>query len=132
MKSAYVNYLAILILILLMGIGALNLFLFLRPEQQQPVLKFNDVRGMAVEHEGLLYTLNFDQQNGVVKALNAPQESKAPLPVSFTRLVIYRFGHADKIYTAEELSRNVPLINILSNSYDINAKTPSYSEHHSH
>lgn len=116
-KSAWINYLAILLLIIVAGIFALNLLLLLRPEKTQPVLNYNDVRGMAVEHDGVLYTLNFEQQNGVVKALNHPEESKAPLPVSFTRLVVYRFGQDDLIYASKELDRNVPLINILSTAY---------------
>lgn len=132
MKSAWVNYLAVFLLLLIAGIGALNLFLLLRPEKTQRVLKTNDVRGMAVEHDGLLYTLNFSQQNGVVSALNQSVESKAPLPTAFTRLVVYRFNQNDLIFSAEELSRNVPLLNILSTAYDTHVETAPHPKYHSH
>lgn len=59
----------------------------------QAVLSYNGVRGMAIESDGVLYTLNFEQQNSVVTALNknekVPQlETCAP---SMDKLIIYRF-----------------------------------------
>jgi hypothetical protein len=59
----------------------------------QSVLAYNEVRGMAVESEGVLYTLNFEQQNRVVAALNRKEkipnlETCAP---SMDKLIIYRF-----------------------------------------
>jgi hypothetical protein len=62
----------------------------------QSILSYNDVRGMAVESQGLLYTLNFDQQNRVVAAINNGE----PLPAmdicapSMDKLVLYRFNVA--------------------------------------
>lgn len=132
MRSAFLNYLAIFLLLLIMGIGALNIFLLLRPEKGEKVLQTQVVRGMAVEYDSLLYTLNFAQQNGVIKALNEPVESKASLPTPFTRLVIYRFNQDDLIFTAQELSRNVPLLNILSTAYDTHAQTTSHPKYYSH
>lgn len=63
----------------------------------------NDVRGMAIEHNGLLYTLNFDQQNSLLDLLNqaTPINSKgAQLETSstkpnFEKIVIYRFNAPD-------------------------------------
>jgi hypothetical protein len=63
----------------------------------------NDVRGMAIEHNNLLYTLNFEQQNAVLQILNqsvpiGPQISpkeESPLKPAFERLVIYRFQAPD-------------------------------------
>jgi len=65
----------------------------------------NDVRGVAVEHSGKLYTLNFTQQNELVEILNrlipvgkdivekrkvdAPQESQV------SKIIIYRFNAPD-------------------------------------
>lgn len=64
----------------------------------------NDVRGMAVEHKGKLFTLNFQQQNELVDIFNRsiPIEKKAidgrttsgPSP-EVTKIVIYRFGASD-------------------------------------
>lgn len=65
----------------------------------QSVLAYNDVRGMAIESDGLLYTLNFEQQNRVVAALNRKEgipniETCAP---SMDKLVIYRFNAPDRV-----------------------------------
>ncbi len=60
-----------------------------------------DVRGMAVEHKGALYTLNFDQQNRVLPYLNeAIPVSKTNFQeinetLSFSKLVIYTFKGPD-------------------------------------
>lgn len=131
MKSTWITYLAVLTLLILMGVVALNLFLFLRPPKQQPVIESNDVRGMAVKHGGLLYTLNFAKQNGIVQALNEPRESKAPLKADFTRLIIYRFTEKELIYSVDELARNVPLLNILSTAYDTYAETAANPKYYS-
>lgn len=132
MKSSWINYLAILTLFILVGVVAINLTLLMRPPKKEPVIDYNDVRGMAIEKDGFLYTLNFKQQNGVVKALNHPEKSKAPLPVSFTRLIIYRFNAPELVYTAHELAQNVPLINLLDNTYDTYAETATDPEYYSH
>lgn len=61
----------------------------------------NAVRGMAIEHQGVLYTLNFEQQNELVQVFNratalAPETPKASLeapPVK--QVVVYRFNAPD-------------------------------------
>lgn len=66
-------------------------------------LKFNDVRGMAVEHKNKLYTLNFDQQTQVVGYLNqavpvdnASVANKNP-KIEISKIVVYRFDAPDLI-----------------------------------
>lgn len=58
----------------------------------------NEIKGSAIEHEGLLYTLNFKQQNSVIFIINAAEpleksdQPKAPgFPAFFTKLIFYRF-----------------------------------------
>jgi len=65
----------------------------------------NDVKGMAVEHNGLLYTLNFSQQNRLVDVFNratsvTPNDATARKlhvshPPEITKIVIYRFNAPD-------------------------------------
>lgn len=64
-------------------------------------LKHNSVRGIAVEHNKLLYTLNFKQQNQVIDIINRslkivelpPIEEKA----SIDKIIIYQFNDAPDI-----------------------------------
>lgn len=64
-------------------------------------IKNMDVRGMAIEHKGAMYTLNFDQQNSVLSHLNEAipvsktnfQQINETLP--FSKLVIYTFNGPD-------------------------------------
>jgi hypothetical protein len=77
---------------------AFNLQQVISKPQQAKYIGFNEVRGMAIEHKGLLYTLNFDQQNKTIENLNlaipvgktaiGPSEE----PLNFSKLVIYRFN----------------------------------------
>lgn len=63
----------------------------------------NDVKGVAIEHDDKMVTLNFEQQNAVIEILNrtilvSPEEAKKiihtdPIPVS--KIVIYRFKGDD-------------------------------------
>jgi hypothetical protein len=67
----------------------------------------NDVRGMAVEHHDLLYTLNFEQQNTLVDVFNrsipvteAMVESRKmtaipPIAPQIQRIILYRFSGPD-------------------------------------
>lgn len=64
-------------------------------------VKISDIRGMSIEHKGIPYTLNFDQQNHVVSFLNDAipvsktnfQNIHETLP--FSKLVIYTFNGPD-------------------------------------
>lgn len=63
----------------------------------------NAVRGIAVEHNKLLYTLNFAQQGEMIDLFNrsipvSPQEvqpQKTDQPLEVTRIIIYRFNAPD-------------------------------------
>ncbi|MBA3238650.1 MAG: hypothetical protein H0T62_09945 [Parachlamydiaceae bacterium] len=65
-----------------------------KPHPKENVLSYNDVRGMAVESDGILYTLNFEQQNQVITALNKGEgfpEMQMGAP-TVDKLIIYRFS----------------------------------------
>lgn len=65
----------------------------------------SEVRGMAVQHDKLLYTLNFEQQNVLVEIFNrsipitkADVESRknhAPKTSGISKIIIYRFNAPD-------------------------------------
>ena len=59
-----------------------------------------DVRGMAIQHEGKPYTLNFSQQNSCVRALNrglaiGKLRSDPAKNLPFEKLLVYRFNQPD-------------------------------------
>ena len=98
---------------------AFNLEKIISKPHQAKYIGFNEVRGMAIEHKGLLYTLNFDQQNKVIDNLNLaiPIGKSALAPsketLNFTKLIIYRFNKADLIllpiqYEGNNLIFSVP------------------------
>lgn len=62
-----------------------------------PILAYNDVKGMAVESNGLLYTVNFDRQNRIVAAINKNEQPPVGEICTGTvdKLVIYRFNAPD-------------------------------------
>lgn len=62
----------------------------------QPYLQYNDVRGIAVKHDGKLYTLNFDQQKQLIEMLNQSDKVErlgegSREAVNFEEIIIYRF-----------------------------------------
>lgn len=66
-------------------------------------LKYNFIKGSAIEHKGKLYTLNFDQQNALIQAINRsipttdiPEEKTK---ADFTKIIIYRFQAPDVVIT---------------------------------
>ena len=110
----------------------------------QKYLKFNDVQSIAIEHNQLLYTLNFDQQNQVINILNESipieeiKSDKRVLP-NITKIVIYSlkgkpeivltpiaYVDNDLIYSAPDWAPNGFLMevsegalrNIFSQAYD--------------
>lgn len=69
---------------------------------EETYLKYNSVRGSAVEHDGKLYTLNFDQQNTLIQALNRSVRIKevpteGMIKPNFTKIVIYQFNSSPDI-----------------------------------
>ncbi len=91
---------------LLLGLGCiglamlLNLVAVLWPKNPSTFISAENVRGMAIEHHGLLYTLNYEQQNQTLDILNLAkpfhEESIPRQDLDFEKIVIYRF-HGDDI-----------------------------------
>lgn len=57
----------------------------------------NQVRGVAIEQHNLLYTLNFEQQNQLISALNRSVrvwgvKPDKRVPAEIKKIIIYRFG----------------------------------------
>ena len=113
----------ILTFAVLAGMGillAMNVLSFLGGHPAgQTYLKYNDVRGIAVGHSGLLYTLNFQQQNDVIELINrsAPiteiKAGKRQQP-NIEKIVVYLFGNQPPLtitpiaYVNENLVFSVP------------------------
>lgn len=86
-------------IILMMNIAAL--FGFIPPKYISP----NDVRGIAVEHNKLLYTLNFEQQHALIDIFNRaipvtkadvePRKIALKDPPQIQKIIIYRFNAPD-------------------------------------
>lgn len=71
MSNRTLFYLTALVLISMAALLTFNLSTILKGESFTPdYIRRNHVRGMAVEHHQLLYTLNFQQQNDVLDILN--------------------------------------------------------------
>lgn len=67
----------------------------------QKYLRYNDVRGMAISNNKMLYTLNFKQQNTVIDILNAAvpidKIEGNRTPANIEQMVIYQFDNAPDI-----------------------------------
>lgn len=67
----------------------------------QIYLQYNNVRGMAVLHNKLLYTLNFQQQNKVIDIINQAVTIDTikgdRKPPNVEKLMIYQFENAPDI-----------------------------------
>ena len=66
-----------------------------KPDTQK-YLKYNEVRGIAVEHNQMLYTLNFKQQNAVIEILNravpiAELKEGTRQKTDIQKIVVYQF-----------------------------------------
>lgn len=92
------------LLVALFAIGLafmLNLVSIFWLEKPETFLHYNDVRGMAVVHANLPYTLNFEQQNQVIDLINRALPvgphflSNKGSPPDFEKLIIYRFKTSD-------------------------------------
>ena len=68
-------------------------------------IRISDVKGIAIEHNGKLHTLNFSQQAHVVEYLNtAVAVNKQDYPkispdLPVTKIIIYRFSGTDLVIT---------------------------------
>jgi hypothetical protein len=96
--------LAILIAILLINVTPLFV---ITESTEEKFIGYFEVRGMAVEYNQKLYTLNYEQQNDAVAYLNqsllvgpaAKSLASQSTKPEFTRLIIYRFGKPDLVLT---------------------------------
>ena len=101
----------LLLYLTLVVIGCMGIVLIMNfsrifvERQNQKYLNYNDVRGIALEHNSLLYTLNFEQQNNLIyyfnQALpttkNNPNQASSSKSLDFSKLIIYRFNSPDLI-----------------------------------
>jgi hypothetical protein len=117
--------LVVLCIAILLVLNALPLILSWNWTWNSPkekYLKYNEVRGMAVEYKKKLFTLSFDQQNEVIGHFNkslpiantsaADQISK----LEISKIVVYRFGLPDLTIIPIEYSSN----NLIFSSPDWN------------
>ncbi len=95
MRLRTLTYLAVTTIVL----STVLIFIAFMPKllhsRKQEILSYNDVRGMAIERQGLLYTLNFEQQNRMVAAINQNDAIQ-------DKLIIYRFNHPDWVIEPRE------------------------------
>lgn len=106
MNNRTVVYLTIMVVVGLVVLLAINMSSILTGQPgNQTYLKYNDVRGMAVDHNDLHFTLNFTQQNKVIDIINRsvrvvgvkPGKRQKP---DIEKIVIYQFdGKPDLVIT---------------------------------
>lgn len=102
MNSRNVFFMTFAVIIGIVVILAMNIVSALGIHKSK-YLSPNDVRGIAIEHKGLPYTLNFEQQNAIVELLNhskpiskeIPKTEKSLAQPNFEKIIIYRFHAAD-------------------------------------
>lgn len=106
MKSTTVFGMTALVLVAILVLLMMNFApkattLFTSTDTKQPFFPANDIRGMAVEHKGLLYTLNYDQQrlaaDAILRSVEVKEKNymvkKETTP--FDKIIIYRFNASD-------------------------------------
>src|SRR5271157_3993529 len=91
----YSTSLVILGMLILLGLN-MTAIMSGKPENEK-FLRYNHVRGMAVNHNQVLYTLNFTQQNKVIDILNRsvrvvgvkPGKREKP---AIDQIIVYQFN----------------------------------------
>lgn len=87
---------------------------------EKSTFPINDVRGSAIVHKGLSYTLNFDQQkilvDFVLKAVQVKKSDYTPTKLNFDKFIIYRFKDREVeilpiTYNENNLVFSVPSLN---------------------
>lgn len=77
----------------------INTFSFVLEFSPEKYLSPNNVQGIAVEHKGKLYTLNFQQQNDFITYINKAFKagnSITPQPsTAINKIIIYPFNKSD-------------------------------------
>lgn len=119
MNNRTLFYLTAIVLISMAALLTLNLSSILRGEPlTQDYIRRNHVRGMAVEHHQLLYTLNFQQQNDILDILNrairvTEIKGKREEPL-IEKIVIYQFDNQPDLilkpiaYVNDDLVFSIP------------------------
>lgn len=146
MNNRTLVYMTCLVILGMMVLLALNMTSILTGQPLgQAYIPNNHVRGMAVSHNQLLYTLNFNQQNKVINILNQsvrvvgvkPGKRQKP---NIEKIIIYQFDDKPDLvinpiaYIDKNLVFSVPewesegylmelsegdLENLLSKTYDM-------------
>ena len=83
-------------------------YLFFDPPKEKHI-SYNAVSGIAVEQQGTFYTLNFNQQNRLLKFLNELQPTSSLVPLTdelIGKIVIYRFNEPDLILQPMSVNEN--------------------------
>jgi|694.fasta_scaffold38217_3 hypothetical protein len=106
MSNRSLIYLTSIVIAAMAFILLVNLVSLFSPAPKETYLAFNDVKGIAVEHKKIPYTLNFEQQNRLIEYLNLStpsMDTKPPLQgatsLNFDRILIFRFNGPDIILT---------------------------------
>lgn len=138
----YLTSLVILGMLVLLGLNMTSLLT--GQTEGRSYLRFNHVRGMAIDHNQLLYTLDFSQQNKVIEILNRSVRVVGVKPgkrlkPDFEKIIVYQFDDKPDLvispiaYVDQNLVFSVPewesdgylmelsegtLQNLLSKTYD--------------
>lgn len=72
---------------------------------EQKIIAFNEVRGASIEKDKILYTLNFETQENLIRLLNHLELEDFfavfGKQMDFDRIIIYRFDQPDLVLTVE-------------------------------
>jgi len=78
--------------------------IFLKAPDQK-IVAFNEVRGASIEKDKVLYTLNFEAQENLIRLLNQLELedffAEFGKQMDFDRIIIYRFDQPDLVLNKE-------------------------------
>jgi hypothetical protein len=98
MSNRVVTYMTAFVIIAIMILFAINSFPLFQTAGKEPFLIRDIVKGIELIHEGKPYTLNFEQQNGLVTLINLaepiqdPKDNPKKTPLDFEKIIIYQFN----------------------------------------
>lgn len=105
MDNRSLIYMTIIVVIGILILLFINLSdVFRGKPSEETYIKYNSVRGSAIEYKGKLYTLNFDQQNNLIQAINRSVRI-VELPngelvkPEFSKIIFYHFNAPDLTIT---------------------------------
>lgn len=97
MSNRTLFFLTALVILSMIALLAFNMKSILTGEPpNETYLKYNNIRGMAISHNQMLYTLDFKQQNAIASILNFAvpvnelKTGKRQAP-NFDKLIVYQF-----------------------------------------